>query len=168
MDARTGLGRFRDFRISNYDLMMQLIDCCITHPIEEILALPDVRERTELYFAQQESFEGQLIRCARTHDDLVVIDLRGEEIIHAGNRFLVYALFPTCNISIHVIWGVKKAKTVFAIGKSIVNRSSRTNIGALCLRYGGGGHANAGTCQIENEAADRVLGELIDVITTEG
>ena len=28
MDPRTGLGRFRDFRISNYQLMMQLIDAC--------------------------------------------------------------------------------------------------------------------------------------------
>ena len=168
MDARTGLGRFRDFRISNYDLMMQLIDYCATHSIDDILALPDVRERTELYFAQQDKFEDQITRCSRLHDNLVVLDLRNEETIYAGNRFMIYALFPKTNISIHEMWGVKKANTVFAIGRSIVNRSSRTNIGELCLTYGGGGHAKAGTCQVDNDQADKVLGELIARITADG
>lgn len=168
MDARTGLGRFRNFRVSNYDLMMNLIDYCTHHSIEEILALPDVRERTDLYFSHQDRFEEQIMRCATVQDNLVVLDLRDEETIYAGNRFVIYALFPACNISIHEMWGVKKAKTVFAIGKSIVNRSSNTNIGELCLRYGGGGHANAGTCQIDNDRADAVLAELIATITADG
>lgn len=168
MDARTGLGRFRDFRISNYDLMMQLIDYCTTHNIDDILALPDVRERTELYFAQQEKFEDQITRCATVHNNLVVLDLRNEEVIYAGNRFIIYAIFPKSNISIHQMWGVKKINTVFAIGRSIVNRSSRTNIGELCLTYGGGGHAKAGTCQIDNDQADKVLAELIARINADG
>jgi nanoRNase/pAp phosphatase (c-di-AMP/oligoRNAs hydrolase) len=168
MDARTGLGRFRDFRVSNYELMMNLIDSCATHSIDEILDLPDVRERTDLYFSHQERFEEQLTRCATVKNNLVVLDLRNEETIYAGNRFVIYALFPSCNISIHEMWGVKKAKTVFAIGKSIVNRTSKTNIGALCLGYGGGGHANAGTCQIDNDHADAVLAELVAKINTDG
>ncbi|MTJ79758.1 MAG: exopolyphosphatase [Telmatospirillum sp.] len=168
MDARTGLGRFRDFRVSNYDLMMSLVDYCSTHGIDDILALPDVRERTDLYFAHQERFEEQIQRVSRVYDNLVVLDLRGEETIFAGNRFVVYALFPTCNISIHAMWGVKKVNTVFAIGKSIVNRTSQTDIGALCLSYGGGGHVKAGTCQVTNERADAVLGELIGKITADG
>lgn len=168
MDARTGLGRFRDFRVSNYDLMMSLVDYCSTHGIDDILALPDVRERTDLYFAHQERFEEQIQRVSRVYDNLVVLDLRGAETIFAGNRFVVYALFPTCNISIHAMWGVKKVNTVFAIGKSIVNRTSQTDIGALCLSYGGGGHVKAGTCQVTNERADAVLGELIGKITADG
>ncbi|MDR3438189.1 exopolyphosphatase [Telmatospirillum sp.] len=168
MDARTGLGRFREFRVSNYDLMMNLVDYCAIHSIDEILALPDVRERTDLYFSHQERFEEQILRCAKVHGNLVVLDLRNEETIFAGNRFVVYALFPASNISIHVLWGVKKANTVFAIGKSIVNRSSRTDIGALCLSFGGGGHANAGTCQVDNGRADNVLTELIGRITADG
>ncbi|PKU26361.1 exopolyphosphatase [Telmatospirillum siberiense] len=168
MDARTGLGRFRDFRVSNYELMMNLIDYCTRHSIDEILALPDVRERTDLYFAHQERFEEQITRCATVRNNLVVLDLRDEETIYAGNRFVIYALFPACNISIHVMWGVKKANTVFAIGKSIVNRTSNTNIGALCLQYGGGGHANAGTCQVANERAAEVLADLIARITADG
>jgi nanoRNase/pAp phosphatase (c-di-AMP/oligoRNAs hydrolase) len=168
MDARTGLGRFRDFRVSNYDLMMKLIDYCTRHSIDEILALPDVRERTDLYFAQQERFEEQILRCTTVHDNLVVLDLRDEETIFAGNRFVIYALFPACNISIHRMWGVKKAVTVFAIGKSIVNRTAKTNIGELCLHYGGGGHANAGTCQIANDRADAVLAALVGRITADG
>src|ERR671920_1916834 len=53
MDSRTGLGRFRDFRISNYQLMMKLIDYCRDHSVEEVLALPDVKARVELYEAHK-------------------------------------------------------------------------------------------------------------------
>jgi nanoRNase/pAp phosphatase (c-di-AMP/oligoRNAs hydrolase) len=167
MDARTGLGRFRDFRVSNYQLMMDLIDYCKGHTIEEILALPDVQERIELFRSHEERFKDQLGRCTTVHDNLAVIDLRDEETIFAGNRFMIYALFPECNISMHVLWGVKKQNTVFTIGKSIFNRTSTTDIGELCLSYGGGGHANAGTCQIAHEDATRVQDELIAKINAD-
>ena len=160
MDARTGLGRFRDFRISNYQLMMRLIDSCRDHGIEEILTLPDVKERVDVFFEHRPRFEEQLRRCALTRHDLVVLDLRDEDPIYAGNRFMVYALFPQCRISMHVLWGLKRQNTVFAIGKSILDRTSPVNVGELCLGYGGGGHAAAGTCQIANEDAERVQEEL--------
>ncbi|QNA88484.1 exopolyphosphatase [Massilia sp. Dwa41.01b] len=168
MDARTGLGRFRDFRISNYQLMMELIDACRQHPIDTIMALPDVQERTRLYFEHNERCKEQIRRCARVHGNLVVLDLREEATIYAGNRFVIYALFPQSNISIHVLWGLKNQNTVFAVGKSILDRRSKTNIGALMLEYGGGGHENAGTCQVSNEMAEEVLGALIRRITREG
>ncbi|MEN3276143.1 MAG: hypothetical protein V7631_1933 [Massilia sp.] len=168
MDARTGLGRFHDFRISNYQLMMELIEACRRHSIDEIMAMPDVQERTTLYFEHVNRCKEQIRRCARVHGNLVVLDLRDEKTIFAGNRFIIYALFPETNISIHVLWGLKNQNTVFATGKSILNRSSNTNIGALMLEYGGGGHENAGTCQVSNEMAEDVLGALIHRITTEG
>lgn len=169
MDSRTGLGRFRNFRISNYELMMQLIDYCREKQnIDEILALPDVKERVELYRSHENDFRDQIMRCATVHDNLVVLDLRGEETIFAGNRFMIYALFPQCNISIHAIWGKAQQNTVFATGKSILDRSSKTNIGQLMLDYGGGGHNAAGTCQVENDDAKRVLDELIAKITSDG
>jgi nanoRNase/pAp phosphatase (c-di-AMP/oligoRNAs hydrolase) len=168
MDARTGLGRFHDFRISNYQLMMDLIDYCKHHTIDQIMDLPDVRERTTLYFEHSNRCKEQIRRCAKVHRNLVVLDLRDEQTIFAGNRFIIYALFPETNISIHVLWGLKNQNTVFATGKSILNRSSRTNIGALMLEYGGGGHENAGTCQVSNDMADDVLGALIQRITSEG
>ncbi|PPC74456.1 exopolyphosphatase [Pokkaliibacter plantistimulans] len=168
MDARTGLGRFREFRISNYQLMMELIAYCTNHSIEDILALPDVKERVELYFDHAEKAVDQLKRCATVHGNLVVLDLRDEETIYATNRFTIYALFAECNISIHQMWGLKQQNTVFAVGKSILNRSSNTNIGELCLQYGGGGHANAGTCQVANDQASTVLQELISKINQDG
>ena len=168
MDARTGLGRFRDFRISNYNLMMDLIDYCRSHSISEIMALPDVKERSDLYFDHAEKCKEQIRRCASVHKNLVVLDLRDEETIYAGNRFVIYALYPEQNISIHVLWGLKNQNTVFATGKSILNRTSKTNIGALMLEYGGGGHENAGTCQVENEMAEDVLGALVVRINKEG
>jgi nanoRNase/pAp phosphatase (c-di-AMP/oligoRNAs hydrolase) len=168
MDARTGLGRFRDFRISNYNLMMDLIDYCRAHTISEIMALPDVKERSDLYFDHAEKCKEQIRRCSTVHKNLVVLDLRKEETIYAGNRFVIYALYPDQNISIHVLWGLKNQNTVFATGKSILNRTSKTNIGALMLEYGGGGHENAGTCQVENDMAEEVLGALITRINKEG
>ncbi len=168
MDPRTGLGRFRDFRISNYDLMMQLVDDCTQLSAEQILAKPDVAERVDVYREHAAAAEAQIRRLASIDGNVVVLDLRDEEIIHPTNRFMVYALFPECNISIHVLWGLKKQNTVFACGKSILDRSSRTHIGELMLSYGGGGHEAAGTCQIENERAEDVLGELVERLTADG
>ncbi|MGL5058949.1 MAG: exopolyphosphatase [Microcoleus sp.] len=168
MDARTGLGRFKEFTVSNYQLMMELIDYCKNHTIEEILQLDDVKERVDLYFVQEEKFKEQIERCSKVYGNLVVLDLREEETIYAGNRFAIYAMFPDCNISIHALWGLKKQNTVFAVGKSIFNKTSRTNIGELMLKYGGGGHRNAGTCQIDNDKAEEVLPELIAQINADG
>jgi nanoRNase/pAp phosphatase (c-di-AMP/oligoRNAs hydrolase) len=168
MDSRTGLGRFRDFRTSNYDLMMELIDYCKSHNIGQIMQLPDVKDRAEMYFNHEGKFKEQILRCSKVHGNLVVLDLRREETIYAGNRFMIYALFPECNISIHVLWGVKQQNTVLATGKSIVNHSSKTNIGELMLQYAGGGHENAGTCQVANDKAEAVLKELIDKINADG
>lgn len=168
MDPRTGLGRFREFRISNYDLMMELIEYCRNHTVTEILALPDVRERVKLYFRQQGQAHEQIERCARRHKNLVVLDLREEETVWATNRFFIYALFPMCNISMHVMWGKGKQNIVFAIGKSILDRSSKTNVGSLCLSYGGGGHDAAGTCQIDLEAAEATKQKLIETIVADG
>lgn len=168
MDARTGLGRFKDFTISNYNLMMNLIDYCKDHDIEEILSLPDVRERVDIYFEHEEKAQEQLKRCSTVHDKVVVLDLREEEVIYATNRFMIYALFPACNVSIHTMWGLKKQNTVFAVGKSIFDRSSQTNIGELMLKYGGGGHANAGTCQVDNTLAEETLKALVAQINANG
>ena len=168
MDSRTGLGRFRDFRISNYELMMNLIDFGKDHNIDELLALPDVKERTDLYFEHEEKFKEQIKRCATVHGNLVVLDLREEEIIYSGNRFVIYALFPQCNISIHIMWGLKKQNTVFATGKSIFDRSSKTNVGELMLKYNGGGHNAAGTCQVPHEENEACLAELISAINADG
>jgi nanoRNase/pAp phosphatase (c-di-AMP/oligoRNAs hydrolase) len=168
MDPRTGLGRFREFAISNYQLMMWLIDACTTMSVEEILATPDVAERVELYRAHHERAVAQIRRCSRVHGNVVVLDLRDEEVIHPTNRFMLYALFPQCNISIHVLWGLRQQNTVFATGKSIIDRSSKTNVGELMLSYGGGGHEAAGTCQVENEDAPRVLQALISKINADG
>lgn len=168
MDARTGLGRFRNFTISNYQLMMKLIDACIEMPIGEILEMSDVRERVEMYRAHEELFKEQLRSCSTVHGQLVKLDLRDEEVIYAGNRFMIYALFPDCDISMHVIWGLRKQNTVMAIGRSIIDRSSKVNVGELCLAYGGGGHTNAGTCQVPTEDAERVIDELVAKIQQAG
>jgi nanoRNase/pAp phosphatase (c-di-AMP/oligoRNAs hydrolase) len=168
MDPRTGLGRFREFRISNYQLMMQLIDDCTRMTVEEILQTPDVAERVALYNEHSERAVEQIRRCSKVEANLVVLDLRDEEVIHPTNRFMVYALYPDVSVSIHVLWGLKQQNTVFATGKSIIDRSSATNVGELMLAYGGGGHDAAGTCQVANEDARTVLAELVASISADG
>jgi len=168
MDSRTGLGRFRIFTVSNYQLMMDLIDYCAKHQIDDILNLPDVKERVDLFFKYQDEFIEQLKRCSTVYKNCVVIDYRHEEIIYPGNRFMIYALYPEVNISIHAVWGKNKQNVVFSVGKSIINKTSKTNVGELMLKYKGGGHKNAGGCQIDIDKADDVLTELITQINADG
>jgi nanoRNase/pAp phosphatase (c-di-AMP/oligoRNAs hydrolase) len=165
MDSRTGLGRFRDFRISNYQLMMRLIDMLLEHAsVDEILTDPDVAERVELYGEQSVLFTEQLHRVSSVQGRLVQVDLRREDVVHAGNRFMVYALFPQCQVSAHLIWGKQRLNTVIACGKSILDRTNPVDLGALMLRHGGGGHHNAGTCQVPHDEADDVLREVSDAV----
>ncbi len=168
MDSRTGLGRFRDFTISNYQLMMDLIDYCADHTIDDILELPDVKERVELYYKYEKEFKEQLKRCTTVHKNLIIIDYRHEDIIYPGNRFMVYAMYPEANISIHAVWGRDKQNVVYSTGKSIINKTSKTNVGELMLKHGGGGHEAAGGCQPSHEDAPRVLQDLIDQINADG
>ena len=164
MDPRTGLGRFRDFRISNYQLMMSLIDYCRSHTIEQILNLPDVRERVDLYNLQRQDYCEQIARCSGLYGNVAVIDLRDEDLIFCGNRFLVYALFPECNLSVHLLRGKQPGTTVIAVGKSILNRTNPVDVGKLMLKHGGGGHAAAGTCQIPSAQADALVPEIVEAL----
>jgi nanoRNase/pAp phosphatase (c-di-AMP/oligoRNAs hydrolase) len=165
MDARTGLGRFREFNISNYQLMMTMIDeCREKQDINEILAMADVKERVDLYRAHVAQFKEQIERCSAIHGHVIVLDLRKEETIWAGNRFMIYALFPQASVSVHVIWGKNKQNTVLAVGKSILNKTNKTKIGELMLSYGGGGHDAAGTCQVSNLKADEDLDAIVEKI----
>ncbi|MDQ7834037.1 MAG: exopolyphosphatase [Humidesulfovibrio sp.] len=168
MDPRTGLGRFKDFRISNYQLMLDMIEYCRTHKAEDILKLQDVQERVDIYREQSRIFVDMLRRNSTQHGNLVLTDLRGEEAIHAGNRFLIYTLFLGCNISMQIMWGVRKQNVVITVGHSILKRNCKTNVGRLMLEYGGGGHDKVGTCQVPAEGADAVIDALMKQITANG
>lgn len=161
VDQRTGLERFKKFKISHYELIIKLVNYCKDHPILEILSLPDVEERIDSYFLCMDKSKAQILRDATVHYNLVVIDMRKEKIIYPGNRFVTYALFPECNVSLQIT-GDSNNKTVFAAGKSIIDRSCKVNIGKIMSEYGGGGHANAGTCRVNNGRANEVLDELIN------
>lgn len=161
MDARTGLGRWRDYRISNYQWMMDLIAICDTLPIHEILQLPDAAERVARYFEQDALFREMLTQYSYTAGNVVVTDARQAAPIYTGNRFLIYALFPEQNTSLWAVNGFQNQNCVFACGHSIVNQTSRTDIGTLMRHYGGGGHHAAGTCQVAHEAAEDTLRDLI-------
>lgn len=159
-DPRTGLGRFRDFRISNYSLMEELIDLCRTKPIEEILKNPDVKERIELYHEQTALFKGMVKKHTEVKGSVIVTDLRGAETIHAGNRFLIYSLYPEQNISMWIVDGKNRENCAIACGYSVLNRTATVDVGSVMLSYGGGGHKQVGTCQVAYDDADRVIAEI--------
>jgi len=167
MDPRTGLGRFRDFRISNYHLMEDLIECCRTMAAAEILQLPDVKERVDLYFEHADLFRNMLKRCTRLVGEVLIIDFREEECIYVGNRFLVYTLFPECKVSIHVTWGRERQNMVLAMGNSIINRTNRANLGSVALHFGGGGHETVATCQVAPDEVEHILETIINYIHEE-
>jgi oligoribonuclease NrnB/cAMP/cGMP phosphodiesterase (DHH superfamily) len=164
MDPRTGLGRFHDFRIGNYQLMDDMINYCRTMTVEEILAISDVAERVERYWEQNELFKQMILENTHTEGNIIVSDMRNLEVIYSGNRFLIYSLYPEQNISIWIVDGRNKMNCVFAVGHSIVNRTCKTDVGSLLLKYGGGGHRVVGTCQVPYDQANTVLQELITVM----
>lgn len=168
MDPRTGLGRFRDYRISNYQLMLDMIEYCRTMTAEEILRIPDVKERVDRYYRDEPNFIQMLKDCTTVYDNALVIDLRNQDTIYCGNRFMVYTLFPECNVSIRIIWGFKKQNVVFTVGHSIINRTSKTDIGKLMLKFGGGGHKAVGTCQVPEAEVSGTLKSMLETINADG
>ncbi|MDR0936313.1 MAG: exopolyphosphatase [Oscillospiraceae bacterium] len=167
-DPRTGLGRFRNFRISNYDLMLKLMKDCGEKTIDEIMADPDVADRVKLYFEQDALFREMVKAHTVIRENVIVSDLRGVENIYTGNRFLVYSLYPEQNISVWIVDGRGKQNCPIAVGYSILNRSAKTDVGALMLKYGGGGHHNVGTCQVDYDDADKAIGEIVDELVKNG
>lgn len=168
MDPRTGLGRYRDYRISNYELMENMVDYCRTLSIEEILALPDVKERLARYHEQTTLFRIMIASKSRQQGNVVIVDLRNQDEIYAGNRFVLYTMFPDANISAQIMWGFQKQNIVITCGHSIINRTSKTDVGALMLKYGGGGHRAVGTCQVPVEEADAKLAEIVAQMNADG
>ncbi len=167
MDPRTGLGRWRNFRIPNYKLMEELIDACRTMTTEEILALPDVKERIEVYFEQAEKFKEMVKVHTRVEKNVIISDLRGVDPIYSGNRFMIYSMYPEQNISVWIVNGKGGKGCSAAVGYSILNKSSKVDVGKLMLKYGGGGHKAVGTCQFDDEHMDEMLPKLLDEIVND-
>jgi nanoRNase/pAp phosphatase (c-di-AMP/oligoRNAs hydrolase) len=161
MDPRTGLGRYRNFTISNYDLMKDLASACSFKNIDEILAMPDVMERQKVYYEQEKLFLEMLQKHLHADGNVIIGDFRGIETIHAGNRFLMYTLFPEQNVSIWIVDGRNKQNCAITVGYSVINRSATVDVGSVMLKYGGGGHSSVGTCQVPYEEADKIISEII-------
>ena len=161
MDPRTGLGRWRNFTISNYSLMEKLIEACRFMTTEEILALPDVKERIVVYLEQTAKFVEMVKQYTRVEGNVIISDLRGVDPIYSGNRFMIYSLYPQQNISAWIVSGQKGQGCSAAVGYSILNRSSQIDVGSLMLKYHGGGHKAVGTCQFSNETMSEELPKML-------
>jgi nanoRNase/pAp phosphatase (c-di-AMP/oligoRNAs hydrolase) len=163
-DPRTGLGRIRNFTISNFDLMKKLAHATFTKPIDEILASSDVKERIEVYFEQHNLFIEMVKKHSKVEGKAIYVDLRNIDTIYAGNRFLLYTLFPEQNISVWVVDGKKRVNTVITVGYSVINKSATVDVGSLMLKYGGGGHKAVGTCQVAYDDTDKIISEILAAV----
>ena len=161
MDPRTGLGRWHQFSISNYQLMEKLLEACRVMSIDEILALPDMKERIEVYWEQTEKFKEMVKTHTRVDGNVIITDLRGIDPIYTGNRFLIYSLYPEQNISAWIVSGRGGKGCSAAVGYSILNRTATLDVGSLMLKYHGGGHKKVGTCQFSNETMDEQLPKML-------
>jgi oligoribonuclease NrnB/cAMP/cGMP phosphodiesterase (DHH superfamily) len=165
VDKRTGIEDWCEFDITGEQFKRSLIDWIAKLPIDEVLKLPDARQRAEVYFRYAEKYKQQLLTSAVVKNNIVLLDCRGRNKRYPGNRFIIYALYPECNISVQVKKDQDSEKTTFSVGKSIINNTSKVNIGKLMLKYGGGGHRAAGACHVPEADADRVLGEILKALT---
>lgn len=161
MDPRTGLGRWRNFTISNYQLMEKLLVACRTMSTEEILAMSDIQERIDVYNEQTEKFKEMVEAHTRVEGNVIISDLRGVDPIYTGNRFMIYSMYPEQNISAWVVSGRGGRGCSAAVGYSILNRTSNVNVGSLMLKYNGGGHHKVGTCQFSDENMDTELPKML-------
>ena len=167
MDSRTGFGRYRCFRIANYQLMDDLIEYLQNMSIEEIMRLEDIQERVSLYKSHEREFFNMIVNNSHVVEDVLITDLRNIEETFVGNRHVPYALYPETNISIRILDGKNKQNIVFSVGHSIINRTATLNVGRLMSKFSGGGHMKVGTCQVNIEDADKTLDEILSVILKE-
>jgi nanoRNase/pAp phosphatase (c-di-AMP/oligoRNAs hydrolase) len=162
MDPRTGLGRWRNFSISNYQLMEKLLVACHSMTTEEILAMPDIQERVEIYNEQTEKFKEMVKAHTRVEGNVIITDLRGVDPIYTCNRFMIYSMYPEQNISAWIVSGRGGKGCSAAVGYSILNRTCDINVGSLMLKYNGGGHKAVGTCQFSDENMETELPKMLE------
>jgi len=161
LDPRTGLGSLREY----FD---ELLPALRTRPIDEVLALPSVRERAARMREQDQAFRDVARAHSRVEGHVVVTDFRAVDPIPVGNRFLVFTLFPEASAAVRIQWGPGRERVSVSAGRSILNRRSKANIGVLMSLYGGGGHAGAGACLLDPATADARIAEIVRSLERNG
>jgi len=161
LDPRTGLGSLRGY----FD---ELLPAVRDRPIDAVLALTSVRKRAARMREQDQAFRDAARAHSRLDGDVVVTDFRDLDPIPVGNRFLIFTLFPEASAAVRVQWGPQRERIAVSAGRSILNRSSRANIGVLMSLHGGGGHAGAGACLLAPASADARIAEIVGALKRNG
>lgn len=162
VDKRTRVEEWGKFAIDETAFKLGIIESMGSMTIDELMKSPDVAQRTEVYFRYEEKYRKQLASTVNLYANIAVFDFRQCGSIYPGNRFIIYALYPQCNLSIQIKQETDNPVTTFSVGKSIINKSSEANIGELMYAYGGGGHRAAGACHVPNDEAGRVFDEIVE------
>ncbi len=157
IDSRTGLGDFKTY-------FMQLVDWLKEYPIEQLLLIPEVKKRIEKMATERKNFSEVMKKRSWVEGNVIITDLREEDPVPVGNRFLIYTLFPEANVSVRLHWGPMKEYVMAVIGHSIFNRTCPTDVGKVVSRLGGGGHTGAGSAPVAPETIDIELKIIVDLL----
>ncbi len=156
LDPRSGLGH----EFQKY--FRWLVEYCKEVPVAKILQHPEVKKRADRVRTEDAQAREFLTANATLDGNVIITDLRDAGRPPAGNRFLIYTLFPEGNVEMRIFKGHAGA-TVVAGGHSIFNRTCNVNMGDLLASHGGGGHNGAGTAQLP---ADKTEAGLADILAT--
>lgn len=161
LDPRSGLGAFREY-------FKHLMNLARTKTLDEILQDPEVKAHVARMARENDAFRQSLMETSKQDGNVVVTDVRGKRSLPTGNRFLIYDLFPSSNVSVRVADGHDGSYVSIQVGRSILNRTCKTNVGALMAQYGGGGHEGAGTCQPPTAECEKTLREIVETLKRNG
>ena len=161
LDARTGMGRFK-LNQPYTETLYETIDMLNVKGLDAILTSPNIAQMAALYREHQPLAKQQIEQCVRLHDNVLVLNLLDQKLAYTVNRFMMYMMYPQCNLSIHVLRGTKSGSVILACGRSVFNRTGERSIGKVLAEFGGGGHHSAGTCQVPIVDCDAVLARLIE------
>jgi hypothetical protein len=161
LDPRSGLGAFKDY-------FRHLMGLAKAKTVDQILQDPEVSKHVARLKAEEPAFREHLLATSRQDGNVVITDVRGLKNLPSGNRFLIYELFPTANVSVRIADGRNNEFVSVQVGHNILKRDCKTSIGDTLAGYGGGGHVGAGTCQPPPADADRVINEIVEILKRNG
>jgi hypothetical protein len=140
----------------------RIIEALRTLPLAEVAALPWVAGPLAPVLEGHFRSIDAVRAAARLEGEVAVVDL-ARAGIPAGNKFVLYYLFPAARYTVTVSQDAKRSKV--SVGSNPWARPPRAHdISRICERYGGGGHPVVGAVSLgpdEIERAREVAREIV-------
>jgi hypothetical protein len=133
--------------------------------IGQVMADTEVQSRCRRVVEANARYAQHLKACTRVERRVSVTDFRLLEPAPAGNRFLVYSLFPETVVNVRIRYeDQRKLTLVVNIGRSIFNGGCNVHIGSMLTAFEGGGHRGAGSTRFPAAKAGDYLPRILDIL----